>query len=154
MVSRERLQQMILDRCEPEPNTGCWLWKGSDSWGYGYLYVGRSRKRAHRVSYEAFVGVIPEDAVVMHDCDVRCCVNPEHLTVGTQAQNIQDCYDRGRGPQKEGEHHHLSKLSNNDVRDILFMKSCGYSHKDIALNFPVGFKTIEAIVNNRMWRHI
>jgi hypothetical protein len=72
---------------EPEPNSGCWLWTGSDSFGYGYFSVGHKRCRAHRVSYEMFRGPIPAGLQLDHLCRVRCCVNPSHLRACTQREN-------------------------------------------------------------------
>ena len=75
----------------------CWLLpphKGCN--GYAKLLVKGVHKRAHRVAYEAFVGPIPEGMLVLHRCDIRHCVNPKHLFVGTAKQNTQDMIEKGR----------------------------------------------------------
>lgn len=72
----------------PEPNTGCWLWTKSLSEGYGRLGVNGKIVYAHRFSYELFVGEIPEGFIIDHKCGVRCCVNPDHLEVVTNRENI------------------------------------------------------------------
>lgn len=84
----------------PEPNTGCWIWMGPlMSNGYGKMGVGyksegnKKTKFVHRISYEHFVGKIPEGLDLDHKCRVRCCVNPEHLEPVTRIENIR----RGAG---------------------------------------------------------
>ena len=79
---------------------GCWIWKGAKSSpGYGsfhYICNGKKHTRAHRVSWLLFIGEIPDGLNVLHKCDVISCVNPMHLFLGTQADNIMDCIQKGR----------------------------------------------------------
>ena len=76
-------------------DNGCWLWNGhKDADGYGLAF--HAKRLAHRVSYEEFVSPIPKGLNVLHRCDVRCCVNPEHLFLGTQQDNMKDMYSKGR----------------------------------------------------------
>ena len=76
---------------------GCWKWDGAiASHGYGVLNVNGRIKRAHRVAWELLNGPIPERAVVLHSCDTPSCVNPLHLSIGTQAQNLADMWAKGR----------------------------------------------------------
>lgn len=87
-----RLPERFWEKVEPEPNTGCWLWvgayKASAIAGYGNFHVGGFDKRAHRVAYESLVGPIPAGMVIDHRCHVTWCVNPTHLRVCTQRENI------------------------------------------------------------------
>lgn len=99
----ERIERLSI----PEPNSGCWLWIGTlrsnaNGLSYGRLVVNSrtdgSRKSvaAHRYSYETHVGAIPVGMNVLHRCDNPSCVNPEHLHLGTQRENMIDCFARGR----------------------------------------------------------
>lgn len=76
---------------------GCWNYtlKTNDS-GYGVVWVDGKRVRAHRLSYEHFVGQIPDGMFICHKCDNPSCVNPDHLYAGTQKDNIRDMFERGR----------------------------------------------------------
>jgi hypothetical protein len=85
------------ERCIPEPNSGCWLWLGStDKLGYGKVNVG-GHYLAHRLAYADTVGPIPDGMLVLHRCDMPSCVNPEHLYVGDDQDNMDDMVERGRG---------------------------------------------------------
>ena len=91
------IPQRFEEKYEPEPNSGCWLWTAStDTVGYGHMWVGGKLKQANRISWELYIGPIPEDKYVLHKCDVRSCVNPYHLFLGTQRENVEDMHKKGR----------------------------------------------------------
>lgn len=76
---------------------GCWLWTGARSTGgYGCLSVGGKQALAHRFSYEMAHGPIPAGKLACHKCDVRCCVNPDHIFIGTHTDNARDRAAKGR----------------------------------------------------------
>jgi hypothetical protein len=96
--------ERFLSRFVVNETTGCWLWTSTrltDSYGrprngYGVMRIGRKMQRAHRLSYELHVGPIPDGLFVCHACDVPACVNPGHLWLGTQADNMRDKKRKGR----------------------------------------------------------
>lgn len=94
-------QDRINARVERIPESGCWIFMGClNNKGYGQLNISKNNKKhvvlAHRYSYEAFKGEIPDGMFVMHSCDIPTCCNPEHLSVGTHAENMADCVLKGR----------------------------------------------------------
>lgn len=98
--SRDR----IVEFSTPEPNTGCWLWDGAVSTsGYGSMWASGRTRTASRVSYEEFVGPIPNGQQVLHKCDVRSCVNPDHLFIGSHNDNMRDKVLKGRGNYARGD---------------------------------------------------
>lgn len=103
--------------------SGCWEWQRSRAGkGYGQISVGNQKQDyAHRVSYSLYHGPIPEGYVVRHKCDNPCCCNPDHLEVGSQKDNMQDCKERGRmsyPPVKTGKENNKTKLSDADLHII------------------------------------
>lgn len=83
----------------PIPDAGCWIWLGKwNSDGYGEITSnGRYFGTAHAYFYRAYIGEIPRGATICHRCDTPSCVNPSHLFVGTQADNMRDMAAKGRG---------------------------------------------------------
>lgn len=78
--------ERFMAKVTPEPNSGCWLWVGAMYVASGYGSF--ESRRAHRWSYQTFVGPIPDGLVIDHKCRVRSCVNPDHLRVVTNAENV------------------------------------------------------------------
>lgn len=96
------------DKCRFEAKiekqkNGCWIWKSSKTnSGYGKFNIRGKHMVAHRYSYELYKGSIPKGMCICHSCDNKLCVNPEHLWIGTQKDNIQDCKNKGRLPNLKG----------------------------------------------------
>lgn len=136
----------------PEPNSGCWLWTGMyHSYGYG-LYRGEDGKQryAHRLSYERCFGPIPSGLTVCHKCDVPSCVNPDHLWLGSQADNIRDATIKHRMAQ--GEKHYCAKLTAAQVIEIKRMLFEGVRSIDIASRFSISQQSICDIKKGRRWK--
>lgn len=137
-----------------EPNTGCWLWAGATN-DKGYAQIGlhgKTAKAAH-VNYKRFKGFIPPDMVIRHTCDVRMCVNPDHLILGTQLDNIQDMIKRERHRFWSGELSPNSSLTNNDVQKIRSLYATGnFTQCEIGAFFNVASSTIGRIVRHNTWR--
>jgi hypothetical protein len=139
----------------------CWLWKASvDSSGYGtagdkncFVYLATGETRSSRVAHVLFVGPIPEGKQVLHHCDVRRCVCPEHFYLGDNNQNVQDRNRRGRTARNTGEKHGRSKLTWEQVREI----RANYvprrvSRNKLAEKYGVDKSQIDRILSNRGWK--
>lgn len=148
---------------------GCWEWKaGKDGAGYGAFKVGKRQYRAHRFSWEMSNGPIPDGLFVCHKCDNPGCVNPDHLFLGTPADNIADRDDKHRqasgdrsGPHKypermaRGEQNGNVKLDSEKVIAIRGRYASGLiSLPKLAAEYGVGFAAIHKIVIRKTWRHI
>jgi hypothetical protein len=108
----ERTYRRFLAKVQQ--SSGCWEWtavKNRD--GYGRLRVNGRMVLAHRLAYTYFIGEIPEGMVLLHTCNNPGCVNPEHLRVGTQAENVAHCIASGR--RARGERYGFAKLTMEDV---------------------------------------
>ena len=135
---------------------GCWLWTGPvDRDGYGEWQYDYKRTRAHRWSYQLFIGPIPVNTLVCHRCDVPACVNPEHLFLGTQADNMHDMVNKGRKAPKTGEHHHMCKLTNDIVRRL---RAADDGKRGTAVRlareFGFSYQTVSDILRHRRWKHV
>jgi HNH endonuclease len=132
--------------------TGCWIWTGlirAD--GYGATRFEGREQGAHRVAWKLFRGKIAPGLAVCHACDVRACVNPAHLFLGTPAENARDM--RAKGRDRRGEEHGSAKLTRAQVRRIKTMlKEDRMYVSEIAREFGVSETTIRAIRDRRTWR--
>ena len=148
------MREKFLAKICVEPATGCWLWRGlvrPD--GYGDTHFERKRQRAHRVAWKLFRGEIGPGLVVCHKCDVQACVNPEHLFLGTVADNMEDRNEKGRSAR--GEKQGSAKLTTDQVGRIKAMLAEDRLYmSEIALEFGVSQTTIRSIKTGRNWRHV
>ena len=137
-----------------DESTGCWNWTGALTYGYGSFKLTAVTIRAHRYSYEIHTGLIPRGMVIRHSCDNRKCVNPAHLELGTQQDNIDDMHNRGRNVDVRGEAHPRAKLTENDVISIRCMLADGLSYAGIVKMYPVSHKAIHDIKHKITWEHV
>ena len=146
---------------------GCWEWAGRlNPGGYG-VFCALGERLAHRVSYVLANGPILGGLVVRHACDNRKCVRPDHLSVGSKADNVRDMDARNRRatgdrhpsrihPERfpRGEAHWKAKLTDHDVREIRSLFAAGGRSKvSIAIQYGVSSGTVSQIILGRIWRH-
>ena len=131
----------------------CWLWTGHISEnGYGIASIRGKGYKAHRVSYLIEHGRIDNDRLVLHRCDVRACVNPAHLFLGTPKDNSQDAVRKGRNAKLYGERNGKAKLTRADVLAIRRMcRRGGVYQKTVAKQFGVSEATVSYVVNGGRW---
>lgn len=124
---------------------------GKDRDGYGEFRLNGKTKKAHRVSYELYKEKIPFGLWILHTCDVRNCVNPEHLYAGTAKDNQRDCINRGRTNYPIGERQHMNKLKTHEVLEIIQSKEMGTV---LAKRYNVSVMSISKIRNRKSWKHL
>lgn len=133
-------------------SNGCWLWIGGKTGinGYGRLRVDGRKESAHRISWLFHRGKIPKGELVLHKCDVRPCVNPDHLFLGSYSDNVIDCVGKGR-PFGYG----AKKLTNHEVEEIRKRYrpwDRQNSLRALGKEFGVKCQTIHAIVLGETWK--
>jgi hypothetical protein len=148
------------DNYIPEPNSGCWLWMRSvvtngcqNGDGYGFLRIMSRPARAHRLAWEIYRGSIPAGLSVLHRCDMRCCVNPDHLFLGTVKDNSDDMIakKRERHPGQPGESNARAKLRASQVAEIRQRRQAGENWKVLAKEYGVSHKTIWKVAAGLTW---
>ncbi len=134
----------------------CWEWIGvKNKDGYGITEINRKTYRAHRASWEIHYGEIPKGMYVCHHCDNPPCINPNHLFLGTQKDNIHDMLKKERRPSRKGEKNYSAKLTESQVRNIRKLWKAGnLTQRKIAEVFNVHRTMIGLIVRNKNWKHM
>ena len=135
----------------PEPNSGCVLWLGTVSdFGYGTVTANkRTGQKVHRLAYEAASGPIPSGMHVLHRCDVRCCINPDHLFLGSNLDNVADKVAKGR--QSRGLRTGLAKLTEAEVFKIREFKG---TNRRAAELWGISKSQAHLIMSGGAWRHL
>jgi hypothetical protein len=163
------VEARILGRCRRSPS-GCWEWQGVlNRSGYGVIKLRRPRRQTvvHRVMYELTCAPIPPGLFICHHCDNRKCVRPDHLFVGTQADNLADMIAKGRGatgsrngthtrPESRhcGERTGTAKYTAEIVSEVRRLARERVPHKDIAAKFGMSRGYAREIIYRRIWRHL
>ena len=148
-LTKERIEEKVLRI----PEAGCWIWMGSSQVrGYGEIISNNRKHLAHRASYEAFVGKIPKGMYVCHACDNVACVNPNHLFLGTQKQNLQDMAAKGRSTR--GSKNPMAKLNEAQVKLIRLALNEGMNSELLAVMYQTTAKNIRLIATGKRWNHV
>ena len=144
-IANDLTPSFIEERSQPVTESGCWLWdRYCKPDGYGHMRSHGKKILAHRASYIAYHGPIPDGMIVRHKCDTPQCVNPEHLVVGTAQDNSNDRAARGRTAR--GDKVGRTKLSDQDVRDI---RASTLSYSKIAAQYGIYKSYVTAIRSRR-----
>jgi hypothetical protein len=150
----EDIKKKILNSVEITPS-GCWEWKkAKHRQGYGNIGYKRKVMLAHRVSWKVFKGELDDNILVCHHCDNPPCVNPDHLFLGTDRDNVNDAFKKGRIKRYKGEDHYFAKLTKEMVLEIRKLASEGMKYAEIAKKLNVKLGNISGIVTKSSWKHI
>lgn len=150
---RERFLQFVA-----AGENGCLLWTGrrysKPNFDYGeFRHADGRREGAHRVAWQISNGPIPDGLFVCHHCDNPPCVNPAHLFLGTNADNMRDCFAKGRhvvpSPVEA-----IRRLSDTDVRDIRRAVSNGARYGDLAKKYSVDSNTVKDAATGKTWSQL
>lgn len=146
VYQRVNLKERFDSKWMPEPFSGCWIWTAATNrQGYGLFHVGTKHTAAARVSWELYNGEIPLGKYVCHKCDIPICVNPNHLFIGTQTDNMRDMSAKGRYSTPS------AKLSEQDV---IAIRSDDRLQRIIAEAYGVQQPAISRIKAAKRWRNL
>lgn len=153
-----------------QKSSDCWIWTASKrNKGYGafaYTWKGQMiHDRAHRFSYRLHLGDIPDGLFVLHRCDTPACVNPAHLFLGTNYDNVRDMHAKGRkvvggthcgdnGKWKRGEIHHAAKMTAESVRELRSLHEQGWSFSRLGVRYGINQSAVYKIVHRLRWKHV
>jgi hypothetical protein len=133
----------------------CWLWRGRRSGnGYGQIGIARKSHLAHRFMWQLLKGPIPPGLHVLHKCDTPACVNPDHLFLGTAKDNSDDKWAKGRDGTVRGELAGMSKLTDNLVRWIHYLRSLGATQLRIGEIVGCSTRNVGSVLAGITWRHV
>lgn len=167
-LSQSQIEQ-FWSKCKK--TEGCWGWEGSifKTGGYAAFYIRPKLYRASRVSFKIATGSDPGNLFVCHRCDNPACVNPDHLFLGSCADNVADSISKGRRNYKRGrqhwshlrpelvprgERHSQSKLTSDMVNEIRRLRAAGNTTMSaLSRRFGVSVRHIYRIVRNQKWKH-
>lgn len=154
MKKKQPLKERFLSHVIPEPNSGCWLWMSAlFKHGYGKFGFNDRADYAHRVAWLIFKGPIHWGALVLHDCDTKPCVNPDHLHLGDHALNALEASQRGRLPYRD----HRGAANSNarlDEVDVRFIRADPSSQENIARRYGITQNMVSKIKRRESWAHV
>lgn len=157
----QRSVKLFFEKVNKDAPGGCWEWMGClQKNGYGQVTIARKKWRAHRASWVICNGEIPagpgfHGTCVCHRCDNKSCVNPDHLFLASQQENVADMMRKGRRKPTIGINSTRAKLNDCDIREIrrLWVGS-GITKTEIGRRFGVTYWAIREILNGNNWRHV
>jgi hypothetical protein len=136
-----------------DPETGCRIWLGpKDKNGYGKTTYYCKHIRVHRLVYELLISDIPKGLLIRHSCHNPSCINIDHLSLGTEQDNRDDCVNADR--HAKGVKNGCSKLKDTDIIAIKKLNTEGISYQKLAIKFGVSKSAIWQIITGRSWRHV
>lgn len=163
-LSNASIEERFWDKVPNRPEGECWIWQGTTSGTgkhrYGSFWAGERYGNgqpicvgAHRFVYTLMIGTIPEGLEVCHHCDVPRCVNPAHLFVGTHAENVADCFQKGRHPPLLGTRNHKTKLTPEQVVSARasFTGARGEA-TDLARKYGISATAMRAVLTGKHWK--
>lgn len=147
MPRKRDLKARFDEKWMPISDCGCWLWTGAIAAnGYGLVSNDLRSQLAHRMAWKLYRGDLPDNLCVCHKCDSRWCVNPDHLFLGTYADNHADMTLKGRN--QRGETHHWAKLTEEDVKRIKESSKTTYR---LSKDFGISFAQTKRIREGQSW---
>lgn len=135
---------------------GCWLFTGGSKNGFhGSLWYEGESWQAHRLAFHLMCEPIPDGMKVLHTCDVGLCVNPGHLFLGTQTDNVADMASKGRDNRtRRGSENGRALVTEAEVRTIRELADKGVSSEDLREQYNLSKTAIYRIINRISWRHV
>jgi hypothetical protein len=146
---RPTIAQRLEQNSVLVPWSGCRIWlAGIGSGGYGTIYAEGRSQRAHRVAWKQARGQIPDGMFILHACDERLCINVNHLSIGTPAENMADM---GRKGKHQGERNPSAKLN---AKQVLEIRADPRGCQRLARAYGVSVPLIKFIRRRRVWKHL
>lgn len=152
MIDEKSMLARLLPKISIDAKTECWNWISTKyDTGYGQFWAHGKHQKAHRISYQLHRGEIPHGLCVLHKCDNRRCVNPDHLFLGTISDNNADKVAKGRQARfdRRGTANYRAKLTDLDVAEI--RAANGILHRQLAEQYGISGPQISLIRSGKRW---
>jgi hypothetical protein len=154
-VRKLPLHLYLETRTRVDAETGCWSWITPHKTGWStarHTTLPNGTASIGAASWFCFFGPIPEGLMVCHECDNGHCGNPEHLFLGTDAENARDCVIKGRN--SFGEKHPAAKLTSEAVLKMKKLRAAGATYEKLAQSFGLSMSNVWNAVNGKSWKHL
>lgn len=145
--------ERFWSRVSTGPLGDCWLWRGAvHRDGYGSFKMSGQQVAAHRAAWILTRGPVPEGMLLCHHCDTPACVNPSHLFIGTNGDNLADMARKGRSLRGERNGHAV--LREADVRAVRRRAALGESIRQLAREFGITDSSMRKAIRGHSWSHV